>query len=131
MSRQRVKLAGFAAADGERVVILMSPTRAPAVAGFFYPEDSAELESAVAGYLAAVPAAPSNAPAPKALIVPHAGYIYSGPVAASGYARIAGLRREIRRVVLLGPSHRTPLYGLAASGADAFMTPLGVVPLDR
>ncbi len=109
----------------------MRPTRAPAVAGFFYPEDSAELESAVASYLAAVPAPPSNAPVPKALIVPHAGYVYSGPVAASGYAHIAGQRRAIRRVVLLGPSHRAPLRGLAASGADAFETPLGAVPLDR
>ncbi|MCH8889788.1 MAG: AmmeMemoRadiSam system protein B, partial [Myxococcales bacterium] len=109
----------------------MSRTRAPAVAGFFYPEDSAELESAVASYLAAVPAPPSSAPAPKALIVPHAGYVYSGPVAASGYARIAGQRRAIRRVVLLGPSHRVSLRGLAASGADAFLTPLGAVPLDR
>ena len=131
MSRQRVKLEVFAAADGEQVVIHMSPTRAPAVAGFFYPEDSAELESAVAGYLAAVPAPPSNAPVPKALIVPHAGYVYSGPIAASGYARIAGQRQTIRRVVLLGPSHRIPLRGLAASGADAFDTPLGAVPLDR
>jgi hypothetical protein len=109
----------------------MSPTRAPAVAGFFYPEDRAELESAVASYIAAAPAPPGNAPVPKALIVPHAGYVYSGPIAASGYARIAGQRRAIRRVVLLGPSHRAPLYGLAASGEDAFMTPLGVVPLDR
>ena len=109
----------------------MGPTRAPAVAGFFYPEDSAELESAVASYLAAVPAPPSNAPVPKALIVPHAGYVYSGPVAASGYARIAGQRRTIRRIVLLGPSHRIPLHGLAASNADAFDTPLGAVPLDR
>jgi AmmeMemoRadiSam system protein B len=109
----------------------MSPTRAPAVAGFFYPEDPAELESALASYLAAVPAPPNGAPTPKALIVPHAGFIYSGPVAASGYARIAEQRRAIRRVVLLGPSHRIPLNGLAASGADAFETPLGAVPLDR
>ncbi len=131
MSRQRVKLEVFAAADGEQVVSQMSPTRAPAVAGFFYPEDRAELESAVASYLAAVPVPPSSAPVPKALIVPHAGYVYSGPVAASGYARIAGQRRVIRRVVLLGPSHRVSLRGLAASAADAFLTPLGAVPLDR
>jgi AmmeMemoRadiSam system protein B len=109
----------------------MSPTRAPAVAGFFYPEDRAELESALASYLAAVSAPPSGAPAPKALIVPHAGFVYSGPVAASGYARIAGQRHAIQRVVLLGPSHRIPLHGLAASSADAFETPLGPVPLDR
>ena len=109
----------------------MSPTRAPAVAGFFYPRERAELERAVASYLAAVPAPPSGAPIPKALIVPHAGFVYSGPVAASGYARIASQRHAIRRVVLLGPSHRIPLRGLAASDADAFETPLGAVPLDR
>jgi len=109
----------------------MGPTRAPAVAGFFYPEDRAELERSLASYLAAVPAPPSGAPTPKALIVPHAGFVYSGPVAASAYARIATQRHAIRRVVLLGPSHRIPLYGLAASGADAFATPLGAVPLDR
>jgi AmmeMemoRadiSam system protein B len=101
------------------------------VAGFFYPEDSAELESAVAAYLAAVPAAPESAKVPKALIVPHAGFVYSGPVAASAYARIAGQRAVIRRVVLLGPSHRVALHGLAASSADSFSTPLGDVPLDR
>jgi AmmeMemoRadiSam system protein B len=109
----------------------MSPTRAPAVAGFFYPADRAELESALAGYLDAVAAPRGSAPTPKALIVPHAGYVYSGPVAASGYARIAAQRRAIRRVVVLGPSHRIPLQGLAASSADAFATPLGAVPLDR
>jgi len=74
---------------------------------------------------------PSGAAAPKALIVPHAGYVYSGAIAASGYARLAGQRRAIRRVVLLGPSHRIPLRGLAASGADSFATPLGAVPVDR
>jgi AmmeMemoRadiSam system protein B len=109
----------------------MGSTRAPAVAGSFYPKDSAKLESAVAGYLAAVSAPPGNAPVPKALIVPHAGYVYSGPIAASGYARLEGQRRAIRRVVLLGPSHRIPLRGLAASSADTFDTPLGAVPLDR
>jgi len=109
----------------------MSPTRAPAVAGFFYPADRAQLERALAGYLDAVPQPAASAPTAKALIVPHAGYVYSGPVAASGYARIAARRRAIRRIVLLGPSHRVPLYGLAASSADAFATPLGDVPLDR
>jgi AmmeMemoRadiSam system protein B len=112
-------------------VIPLSRTRASAVAGFFYPEDSAELESAVAAYLAAVPAAANTAKIPKALIVPHAGFVYSGPVAASAYARIAGQREVIRRVVLLGPSHRVALRGLAASSADSFTTPLGDVPLDR
>jgi AmmeMemoRadiSam system protein B len=101
------------------------------VAGFFYPEDSTELESAVAAYLAAVPAIPDTAKTPKALIVPHAGFVYSGPVAASAYARIADQRDVIRRVVLLGPSHRVALRGLAASSAEHFRTPLGEVPLDR
>ena len=101
------------------------------MAGFFYPEDSAELESAVRTYLAAVPVVPDTAKIPKALIVPHAGFAYSGPVAASAYARIAGQRDVIRRVILLGPSHRVALRGLAASSADCFATPLGDVPLDR
>jgi AmmeMemoRadiSam system protein B len=111
--------------------IEVNSTRAPAVAGSFYPADATELESAVAGYLAAVPNLREPSRAPKALIVPHAGFVYSGPVAASGYARIARLRNSIRRVVLLGPSHRVALRGLAVSGADAFVTPMGAVPLDR
>jgi len=69
--------------------------------------------------------------APKALIVPHAGYLYSGAVAASAYARLGGLRGRIRRVVLLGPTHRVPVRGLALPEADRFATPLGEVPLDR
>jgi AmmeMemoRadiSam system protein B len=104
------------------------------VAGFFYPSDPAELEAAVAGYLEAASAHAKSQPAqtpPKALIAPHAGYVYSGPVAASVYARLAPVRARIERVVLLGPSHRVPLPGLAASGADVFLTPLGEVPVDR
>ncbi len=68
---------------------------------------------------------------PKALIVPHAGYIYSGPVAGSAYAQLAAGTAAIHRVVLLGPSHRLPFYGLAYSQAEAFVTPLGQVPVDR
>lgn len=68
---------------------------------------------------------------PLAVIVPHAGYVYSGPVAASVYARLARLRGRVRRVVLLGPSHRVPLAGIAVSAADGFETPLGVVAVDR
>lgn len=109
----------------------LNRTRAPAVAGSFYPADPVELELAVRGYLAAVPQAPEPCRAPKALIVPHAGFVYSGPVAASGYARIASLRNEVRRVALLGPSHRLALRGLAVPDADAFATPLGAVALDR
>ena len=68
---------------------------------------------------------------PKALIVPHAGYIYSGPVAGSAYAQLAAGTAAIHRVVLLGPSHRLPFHGLAYSQAEAFVTPLGQVPVDR
>lgn len=102
--------------------------RPPAVAGMFYPNDAGELRREIAEMLAAT--AP-QAIAPKALIVPHAGYIYSGPVAATAYALIAGRRSRIRRVALFGPTHRVPVRGLAASGADAFETPLGTVPLDK
>jgi AmmeMemoRadiSam system protein B len=70
-------------------------------------------------------------PAPKALIVPHAGYIYSGPVAASAYARLQPYRHRYTRVILLGPCHRVAFTGLASSGADVFRTPLGDVPVDK
>jgi AmmeMemoRadiSam system protein B len=102
--------------------------RAPAVAGSFYPGTRRELEEAVRGYLEAAPR--TNEPPPKALIVPHAGYVYSGPIAASAYARVAGLRSQVSRVVLLGPAHRVAVAGLAAPAATAFATPLGPVPLD-
>jgi AmmeMemoRadiSam system protein B len=67
----------------------------------------------------------------KALIVPHAGYLYSGPIAASAYASIARQAADIHRVVLLGPSHRLPFHGLAICAADAYATPLGIVPIAR
>lgn len=98
--------------------------RDAAVAGLFYPADPGELREAVRGYLGE-----GRGPAPKALIVPHAGYVYSGPVAGSGYRSWEGARGN--RVVLLGPAHRYPLAGLAAHGADAFATPLGRVTVDR
>ena len=72
----------------------------------------------------------ADAPVPKALVVPHVGYVYSAAIAASAYARIIPARSTIRRVVLLGPSHRVYVRGLAASSVDAFATPLGVVPID-
>jgi hypothetical protein len=107
----------------------MRQVRPPAVAGSFYPGDAAQLAEAVHGYLAEAPK--TDGPAPKAAIVPHAGYIYSGPVAASAYARLAALRGTVRRAVLIGPAHYVPIRGLAASGASAFRTPLGEVPVDR
>ncbi len=114
----------------------MERVRPPAVAGSFYPGSRAELSAAVRGYLSDVEAGDAEAAdeggaTPKALIAPHAGYIYSGPIAASAYARIARGRDAIRRVVLLGPAHRVAVAGLAAPQAEAFATPLGEVPLDR
>lgn len=106
----------------------MSTTRQPAVAGMFYPADAAELRNIVEGFLSTVK---TRDPAPKAMIVPHAGYIYSGPIAASAYARLEPVRKIIKRVILLGPSHRVGFYGLALSSAERFKTPLGEVPLDK
>ncbi|MBT4040729.1 MAG: AmmeMemoRadiSam system protein B [Rhodospirillales bacterium] len=120
----------------------MNAVRSPAVAGTFYPESSAELGTVVRGYLANVtlpadsPAdsptgTPTGTPAPKAIIAPHAGYIYSGAIAASAYARLIPAKDTITRVILLGPCHRVPVRGLAASSASAFATPLGDVPIDK
>jgi AmmeMemoRadiSam system protein B len=105
----------------------MATVRAPAFAGTFYPEDPRELQSQINVLLAA---ADTGNDAPKAIIAPHAGYIYSGPVAASVYARLQPGRAKIRRVVLLGPSHRIGFRGVAASRAAAFETPLGKLPVD-
>jgi AmmeMemoRadiSam system protein B len=95
----------------------------------FYPADPATLAAEIDAFLAE--AKPPPGPVPKAIIAPHAGYVYSGPVAASAYASLAPLRGTIRRVVLLGPSHRVGFRGIAASSADVFRTPLGDIPLDR
>ena len=97
-------------------------TRPPAVAGSFYPGDAARLRAEVARLLAAA----AGGPAPKALIAPHAGYIYSGPIAASAFKRV----REFTRVVLLGPSHYAWLDGVALPDAQSFATPLGEVPIE-
>lgn len=104
----------------------MKAIRQPAVAGMFYPADRQTLVAMLEDYLAAA----GTGPAPKAMIVPHAGYVYSGPVAATGYARLRQVASRIRRVVLIGPAHRVALRGLAVPAADSFMTPLGEVPLD-
>ena len=107
----------------------MAVIREAAVAGQFYPGSAGELSTTIEQYLDEAPAATGSRP--KALIVPHAGYIYSGPVAASAYVRLRPYRDQISRVILLGPCHRVPVRGLALSGADAFRTPLGDVPLDK
>jgi AmmeMemoRadiSam system protein B len=107
----------------------MSRVRPSAVAGLFYPDDSTELRRTVSGLIGEhAPGAAERRP--KALIVPHAGYVYSGPVAACAYRLLAGCRAAIRHVVLLGPCHRVPMRGLAVPSVDAFSTPLGDVPID-
>ena len=106
----------------------MGSVRPAAVAGAFYPGEPRELDAAVHHHLAMVEAADSEVP--KAIIAPHAGYVYSGTVAASAYVRLRPAHDRITRVVLLGPCHRVPVRGLALSGADAFATPLGDVRVD-
>jgi len=108
----------------------MTTVRLPAVAGIFYPADEEDLRAAVRLYLEGVPDSAGES-VPKALIAPHAGYIYSGPIAASAYARIKSGRHSIKHVVLFGPSHRVPFQGLALSSASAFATPLGQVMVDQ
>ena len=110
----------------------MQSIRQPAVAGTFYPGQAAVLSHNVQALLSA--AKPGRMPAaacPKALIVPHAGYVYSGSTAALAYAQLAPLRGIIRRVVLLGPVHRVHVRGLALPGADVFATPLGDIDVDQ
>ena len=138
-----------------------SVIRQAAVAGLFYPADPTELRSivdrllgndrvnqradarqgtlepaepnALAANVAAFPGGVSEADAivPKALISPHAGYVYSGAVAAAAYRLLARARGKVSRVVLLGPSHRFAFSGMAATSARAYETPLGVVPIDQ
>lgn len=107
-------------------------SREPAVAGTFYPAETTQLRDAVRTYLStATKSTQHSNHTPKAIIAPHAGYIYSGPVAASIYAQLKPAQAQIKRVVLLGPSHRVPFVGLATSSAEIFNTPLGDIPLDR
>ena len=103
--------------------------RPPAVAGSFYPASPAELRDLVDGLLAPI-AVPARGRPPKALVVPHAGYVYSGPIAASAFARLAPFAATIRRVVLIGPAHRVAVDGLASPGVETLRTPLGDVPVD-
>jgi AmmeMemoRadiSam system protein B len=105
-----------------------SSARPAAVAGLFYPGDSATLSRTLSALLA--DAGEALGPVPKALIAPHAGYIYSGPIAAKAYALLAPARGQIRRVVLLGPTHRVAVRGLALPSVGRFATPLGTVEID-
>ena len=110
----------------------MHQVRHPAVAGAFYPGRGQVLAKDVAALLEVASAGVAlTAAVPKAIIVPHAGYIYSGATAALAYARLVSARNTIRRVVLLGPVHRVAIRGLALPGVDAFATPLGEIELDQ
>jgi AmmeMemoRadiSam system protein B len=105
-----------------------SHLRPAAVAGTFYPDSPGQLSREIAGMLAVAVAQAETCP--KALIVPHAGYVYSGSTAASAFAMLVGRKSTIRRVILLGPAHRVAVRGLALPDCDAFATPLGEVPID-
>jgi MEMO1 family protein len=108
--------------------------RAPIAAGTFYPSRADRLRALVQGLLAEadreVRACGLEVRAPKAVIAPHAGYQYSGPVAASAYVRVARGRGVLERVVLIGPAHRVALGAIAMSSAEAFATPFGALPVD-
>ena len=108
----------------------MSSVRPAAVAGMFYPARGLDLRETVQALLKPARADESLG-MPKALIVPHAGYVYSGAVAAHAYAQLRGVRDRIRRVVLLGPAHRVYVRGLALPTEASFATPLGEIPLDQ
>src|SRR5437588_13032509 len=109
----------------------MACVRPAAVAGMFYPGDSRALAAELDDLLGGVEHLAPRLGFPKALIVPHAGYIYSGPVAARAYDELAAARGVVRRVVMLAPVHRVPVRGLALPGSDAFPTPLGTLLIDR
>jgi hypothetical protein len=107
-----------------------SRVRPAAVAGLFYPKDAEGLRRTLRALLAAPHTPLPAARVPKAIVVPHAGYAYSGPVAAAAYRSLASAADRIRHVVLLGPSHRVPMRGLAMPAADFFATPCGEIPID-
>src|SRR5512132_3797786 len=109
----------------------MTLVRSPAVAGLFYLEPASQLHAILSDVLPDAARRMEPGPAPHAIIAPHAGYVYSGPLAASAYARLQPLADVVHRVVLIGPSHRVPLRGLAVPSVHAFATPLGRVELDR
>jgi AmmeMemoRadiSam system protein B len=109
----------------------MISVRQPAVADMFYPANPHELHRMLVTFLSEVKKPEQTAEVPKAIVAPHAGYVYSGPIAASAYARLKPAKDRITRVILLGPSHRVPLIGCACSTAQYFATPLGNIPLDR
>lgn len=108
---------------------MMMTDRRPSVAGLFYDADPDTLRHQVESYIASAKGEPAKGI--KALVAPHAGYIYSGPIAGSAYAALAAVAPRIERVVLFGPAHRYPFRGLAYPLAERLLTPLGAVPVDR
>jgi MEMO1 family protein len=102
--------------------------RHPAVAGTFYPANPMLLHQMLGQFLDDVG---MGHKVPKAMIVPHAGYVYSGAIAASAYARLRQAKTQVTRVVIIGPSHRVAFSGLAVSRASSFLTPLGNIPVDE
>lgn len=113
--------------------MLTDTIRRPAVAGQFYPSDPLRLEADVQRYLneADAPEDCEDYPLVKAVIAPHAGYPYSGPIAASAYVHLACSDIPVKRFVLIGPAHYAPVRGMALSGATVFDTPFGRVPVDE
>ncbi|HUL67751.1 MAG TPA: AmmeMemoRadiSam system protein B, partial [Burkholderiaceae bacterium] len=110
----------------------MNEVRPPAVAGLFYPGQPEILRATLDSLLdEAAQTAPAVSRPLKVLIVPHAGYVYSGPVAAAAYSQLRTQRTRFKRVILLGPTHRVAIRGVALPEADRFATPLGTVELDR
>lgn len=106
-------------------------TRTPAVAGMFYPADETTLKHDIGLYLQQAIDTLATPITPKAIVVPHAGYIFSGPIAASAYQLLIPLKDKIKRVVLLGPCHRVSFRGIALPQSDTFNTPLGNIPIDQ
>lgn len=104
--------------------------RTPAVAGLFYPAEPSRLHASVQDFLAEATVDPAGTQAPKAVIVPHAGYVYSAAIAANAYRVIGGHRARYSRVVLLGPAHRVPVDGIAIPACERFEFPGGEIPLD-
>lgn len=107
----------------------MTAVRQPAVAGSFYPGDAQQLAEMLRSFAPRQQVETDRWP--KAIIAPHAGYMYSGPVAASVYDRLAPGEDQVSRVILIGPTHRVAFRGVAAPSVDAFASPLGEVPVDR
>ena len=104
--------------------------RPPAVASFFYPSDANTLDQMVDDFIQSYDDIPAS-PAPKAVIVPHAGYMYSGSAAVQALKRFTSDKASISRIILMGPCHRVAIRGLVAPRADAFATPLGTIEIDR